>query len=136
MLPLSFVSAQELSSAEREIIKLENAWNTAWQKGDGAFLEQLLATDYLDTGFDGITYTKAQNVANATSAVYRPKSFSLTDLRVRLYHDTAVVTGRNSIKAILKGNDTTAAYLFTDVYVKQNSRWQLVATQETRIPEK
>jgi ketosteroid isomerase-like protein len=133
---VSAVHAQAPSPAERELIKLENAWGTAWQKKDSAFLKKLFADEYLGTDQDGTTWTKAQDLANATSEGTRLESFVLTDLKVHVYGDTGVVTGRNTVKATFKGKDISGAYRFTDVFVKRDGRWQVVATQGTVVPKK
>ena len=116
---LSTVRAQDASSTERELIKLENTWSAAWQKNDSAFLQKLYVDEYLSSNSDGTTYTKAQDVASAKSGEFRLESFDLGDLKVHVYGDTAVVTGRNTIKATWKGKDISGPYRFTDVFVKE-----------------
>ena len=57
-------------------------------------------------------------------------------MKVHVYGDTAVVTGLNTIKSTLNGKDTSGAYRFTDVFVKRDSRWQVVATQASSVQKK
>src|SRR5512138_545023 len=90
------VSAQ--NDAEKELLKLENDWATAWVKGDAKFLEQLYANEYLATGRDGKTYTKAEGIKDDMSANMTDKSFKLSDMKVHIYGETAVVTGMNTVK--------------------------------------
>jgi ketosteroid isomerase-like protein len=59
-----------------------------------------------------------------------------TDLRVRLYGNTAVVTGLTTTKGKFMGQDFTSRERATDIFVKQNDRWQCVFTQLTRFTEK
>jgi len=132
----SAVLAQVPSAVERELVKLENDWSTAWQKHDAAFMQKLFADEYLDTDWDGATYTKAQDIANVKSEDTHIESFVLSDLKVHVYGDTAVVTGRITIKATFKGKDISGAHQFTDVFVKRDGRWQVVATQSTVAAKK
>jgi len=56
-----------LEHATQELITLENGWNDALVKHDWAFLDQILADDYISTDSDGIVSTKAQAMANLKS---------------------------------------------------------------------
>ena len=52
---------------------------------------------------------------------------------MRVYGNTAVITGKAEVKGTLAGNDATGQYTFTRVYVKKGGQWQSVALQQTRI---
>jgi ketosteroid isomerase-like protein len=134
LLTASTLGAQVPSSVERSLMKLENDWSMAWQKKDAAFLENLFANEYLGTDQDGVTSTKAQELANVSAT--NVTSFALTDMKVHVYGDTAVVTGVNTIKSTFKGRDMSGAYRFTDVFVKRDGRWQVVATQGSMMAKK
>jgi ketosteroid isomerase-like protein len=136
LLVISTLSAQVPSTVERDLIKLENDWTTAWQKKDTAFLQKLWADEYLSTDYEGITYTKSQDLANVSDKGTNMTSFALTDLKVHVYGDTAVVTGVNTTKLTFKGKDDSGAYRFTDVFVKRDGRWQVVATHASLVTKK
>ena len=54
-------------------------------------------------------------------------------LAVRVYGDTAVVTGRTT--ATVDGDALQQATLrFTDVFVRRESGWLVVASHATRLP--
>lgn len=124
------------SAAEKELIKVENDWSTAWAKNDVKFLEQLYATEYHAIGSDGIVYNKAGGIKDDTSPEYTEKSFILSDLQVHIYGETVVVTGRNSVKFKKSGKAEQFDARFTDVFVKRDGRWQCVATQGTKVAKK
>jgi len=46
---------------------------------------------------------------------------------VRVYGDTAVVTGRSVQRGMENGKDNSGTYWFTRVHVKQNGQWLTVA---------
>lgn len=61
-------------------------------------------------------------------------SSKLEDIRVQVYGDAAVVTLRSIEKGTTyKGKDLSGHYRWTDVFVKRNGSWQMVATHGTRI---
>ena len=130
------LAAQAQNALDRDILKLENDWSTAWQKKDAAFLQKLYADEFIVTDQDGNIYTKAQDIANMSSPGTNTTSFALTDLKVHGYGDVVVVTGLNTVKSTFKGRDTSGAYRFTDVFVKRDGRWQAVATQSTLVAKK
>jgi len=60
-------------------------------------------------------------------------AFRLEDLEAHVYGDAATVTGANVITATYKGQDASDKFRFTDVFVKRDGRWQVVATQGTKV---
>lgn len=124
------------SAAEKELIKVENEWSNAWAKSDGKVLDQLYATEYLNTSSDGTLYNKVSGIKDDTSPEYTEKSFTLSDLKVHIYGEAAVVTGLNNVKFKKGGKAEQVNIRFTDVFVKRDGRWQCVATQGTKVGKK
>jgi ketosteroid isomerase-like protein len=121
------------TAAEKELIKVENDWNTASIKRDTKTLELLYASEYHSTDYTGKTYTKAEDLKSTTDPKNVFTSGVLSDLQVHIYGQTAVVTGLNTVKASYDGKETSGDYRFTDVFVKRDGRWQCVATQGTKV---
>jgi len=124
------------TAAEKALIKIENDWSTAWVKKDKAALERLYSTEYLFTDPDGVTHNRTEDIADTISPDTQSQAFALSDLKVHIYGQTAIVTGANMLKATVKGTDISGAYRFTDVFVNRDGRWQVVATQSTKIAKK
>jgi hypothetical protein len=124
------------SVAEKELLKVENDWSTAWVKSDAKFLEQLYATEYRSTGSDGVVHNKVDGIKDDVSPEYTDKSFTLSDLKVHIYGEAAVVTGLNHENFKKGGKAEQVDVLFTDVFVKREGRWQCVATQGTKAAKK
>jgi ketosteroid isomerase-like protein len=121
------------TAAEKELIKVENDWNTASINRDTKALELLYATEYNATDFTGKTYTKAEDLKNVVDPKNVFASGVLSNLKVHVYGQTAIVTGVNAVKATYDGKDMSGDYRFTDVFVKRDGRWQCVATQGTKV---
>lgn len=120
------------TSVEQTLMQIERDGNAATVKKDGATLGRLIADDWLYQGPDG-TQTKAQALAGLKSQDLKYDSITLGDMRVRVFRDTAVVTGSEDEKSSYKGRDTSGHYLWTDVFVKRQGHWLLVASQATLI---
>jgi ketosteroid isomerase-like protein len=54
-------------------------------------------------------------------------------MRVSVYGDTAVVTGLEKMKGTYKGAFGQFTVCFTNVFVRRDGRWQLVAHQSTEV---
>ena len=128
----------ERVTAEQELIKLENRWNDAIVKHDWEFFDQILADDYISTDFDGNVGTKADFLEFLRSGESVIASSIVDDMKVRIYGDTAVVTGRTTtVNEQYQGKDLSGQYRWTDTWVKYYlGRWRCVAEQISRIAEK
>ncbi len=58
------------------------------------------------------------------------------DLRVRIYGDTATVTGLTTARGKFMGQEFATQERATDLFVKRNGQWQCVLTQLTRFTKK
>lgn len=121
------------TSSEQEIRMLEEERNRAILKGDAAALERMTADDYTFITLRGELRTKSEIVKGFQSGSFKYGSRTISDLNIRIYGDTAVVTGRSTQKGSENGKDYSGDYRFTRVYVKQKDRWVSVALQATLI---
>jgi ketosteroid isomerase-like protein len=117
-----------LQSLEQQLIQLENDWLKAISQHDTASLDSILADDFLDTTYTGEVRTKRDAILRATAGNNAIDSQRLSDVHVRFYGNTAIVTGLNTVTAKAFGE---AKVRFTDVFVKNGNRWQAVSAQET-----
>jgi len=122
--------AQATSATEQEIIKLEQAVTDAQFKKDRAALERLLADDYLYTHSNGSVLNKAQEITESMSSEVRWTDSKLADLKVRIFGDAAVLTGRQTIQGTAKGY-VPGPRRITDMFVKRSGRWQWAGGQAT-----
>jgi ketosteroid isomerase-like protein len=120
--------------AEQEIRQREARRFEAIVRGDAAALDDILSDDLSYTHATGVHETKAEFLAKLKSGQLKYESFAPEDVRVRIYGTTGVVTGVARVKVQVKGEPLSFPLRFTDVYVKQGGRWQMVAWQATRLP--
>jgi ketosteroid isomerase-like protein len=74
-------------------------------------------------------------MANMKSGELKFESMDLKESKVRVYGDTAIVTGQSRVKGSFKGQDISGTYSFTDVFVKSKGQWRAVSSQITRVTE-
>ncbi len=96
-------------------------------------LAALLADDLVYVHTSGEVESKPQFLQRLRSGSLRYRSIEPADVRVRMYGDTAVVTGRSHMAVTNSGSDREFEILYTAVYATNGGRWQLVSWQSTRI---
>jgi ketosteroid isomerase-like protein len=121
------------AKVEDEIKRIEKERAAAVTKGDVAALEKYTSDDYTFIGRNGTLSDKARTMTGIKSGDIKITTNDLSDLRVRVYGDTAVVTGRANTKGTIGGKDISGPVLFTRVYIKKDGRWQSVAFQQTPV---
>jgi uncharacterized protein (TIGR02246 family) len=139
MLSIQVAAAQDNATASRdaaavkEIKQLEEARNQAILRGDAAALARMTADDYTFITLKGELRTKADIVKGFSSGSFTYQSRSISDLKIRVYGEAAIVTGRSVQEGTENGKDYSGNYRFTRVYVKQHGAWKTVALQTTLI---
>jgi ketosteroid isomerase-like protein len=98
-------------------------------------LETLLSDELSYTHSTGQLESKAQFLESLRSETIRYLSIEPTDIQVRLYGDTGVVTTITAVRVRVGGQDLEALLRMTEVHRKDDSGWHLVAYQSTRMPE-
>ncbi len=127
------LSAAWAASTEEELKKLETDRAAAAVKGDVATLEKQTADDYTFINLYGQMSDKSQMVNAFKTGQTKLTSDEVSDMKVRVYGNTAVITGKVDVAGTMAGKDTKAQLMFTRVYVKKSGQWQSVAFQQTRV---
>jgi ketosteroid isomerase-like protein len=117
--------------AIREIVDLERQAKEASLNRDADFSERTLADDYVAITPLGQVTTKQDNVRARKSGQLRYEALNVTDMVVRVYGDTAVVTARADVKGHQLGEDFSGPYRYTRIWVRRSGRWQTVSYQAT-----
>ena len=116
-----------------EIASLNRQWMESYVRRDIGFLERHLSEDYVSTFPDGTVLDKQGEIELLKSGAVAMSEMTPSEMNVRIYGETAVITGQSTIKAIVKGEEVSGEYRFTDIWVRQHDHWQAVASQVTRI---
>jgi ketosteroid isomerase-like protein len=110
---------------------MERTWLNAEKNHDAATFEKLVADDWIAIGPDGKSQTKAERSAQIKAA--HTTSATMGEMKVRVFGDTAVVTGTDDEVTVEDGKKSTNHYAWTDVFVKRNGKWLAVASQTALI---
>ena len=91
----------------------------------------MLADDYVAISPLGQVTTKKEAISARQSGQLRYDNIDVSDMVVRLYGDTAIVTARADVKGHQLGEDFSGPYRYTRVWVRRTGRWQAVSYQAT-----
>jgi ketosteroid isomerase-like protein len=122
-----------LKNVTEAITDLERSWVAAIVNKDIATLDRILAPEFNGTSPNGFTYTKEMAIADIKAGRYVVDRMDLDEISVNVYGNTAVAFTGQREKSRSGGEDFSGHYCYTDVWVKKNGRWQVVASHGSRI---
>src|SRR6476659_6116437 len=95
------------AAVEQEIIEMEKQWNAAIKAQDVTVMDRFLADSYfLAIGVQGMPWQVVPRAAwLAALAFDKTELFSIDDIQVHVYGDTAVVLMMYTQKAAVRGSD-------------------------------
>jgi ketosteroid isomerase-like protein len=132
---LSVASAplQDVKSDQEILAQLERDWDAAFHRKDAAFVETLLADEFVATYDDGTRADRAKELALAATFNQQVDSSVLDEFIVKVYGDTAVVWFTLHLVGPKDGKPLALTFRYLDVWVLRAGRWQCVASQSTRV---
>jgi ketosteroid isomerase-like protein len=131
-------SGPQNPSSEEQLRSLVRDWDAAYASHDTKALSSILADDYEMVDAAGEFISRTDYVIGATSATaFIPDGEAgvSSGLLVRMYGDTAVVTGRSRSKGLPRNRLLAAGMevVFTDLFVRLGDQWRAVATHATPL---
>ena len=122
-------------SDEQEIIKLFEDGDQALMSADVAELQRIYGEDYVQADDSGALTTRADLIRRLTSCSVRLLAMKSTGRSVRLFGDFAVVHGSEDDQIEKDGEQCAVNYVYMDVVVRREGRWQIVASQLAKLPD-
>ena len=110
-----------------DLYRLETVWNDAHLRGDADALDQLWATDLIVTIAAMPVMKKSDALAMVKSNRMPFTKYETSDLSVKRFGESALVTGRLQRERSMNGKQMSDDWRFTKVYVMRQGRWQVIA---------
>lgn len=107
----------------------------AYPRQEAAVLDRILADDLTVINPDGSSGDKAREIGGLRSGKLKLESVTNDDMKVRVFGETAVVTGRATIRGQIDGREIRDQNRYMSVFVKRRGRWQVVALHVTRVAQ-
>ena len=125
---LPILAASQQSSDSTKVLALERKWTEAYKQRDIGLLSSLLAEDFAITVEDGSTYGKEGYISHSADTSLHVEVAELSELRVHMLGNVAVVTGAYHETGSSKGKHYEYRDRLTDVWMKMGGQWQVVAS--------
>ena len=113
--------------------QLEQDWLDSYREGDADKMGKILADDFIGRWADGSAQTKDEQLRAIQTGEEKHSTNRMVECNVRIYGDTAVVTGIQTEQSILEGRDGPGTYSYTDVFVERDGHWKVAATETKRV---
>lgn len=134
---LGSAALADVAGDERDLKHLTSDIQDAVVNEDLAFLEGVLHEDYVHTRPNGVVSDRTLFLDSVKRDEAQPNvnydKLTATDITVRLYGDTAVLTGRSGIRADDAAGTLKGETRWTRVFLRQRGTWKLVAFQATLV---
>jgi ketosteroid isomerase-like protein len=118
---------------DKELLALEDQRFAAMIDRDFARLADMVHDQLLYTHSSGVTDTKASWLQSMQSGRVKYKKADCGERKVRVFGDTALITGRAAIDAEIGGQAKTLRLLFLNAWTRTPQGWKFVAWQSTPL---
>jgi ketosteroid isomerase-like protein len=126
-------SPENAKDVEKTIIQLENSWVSAIVSKDLATLDRLLAPEFNGTSPNAHTFPREVAISDLKSGMYVVTKMHMDEVSVNVFGDVAVAFTSQEEVSRYGDIDLSGHYHYTNVWVKRNGRWQVVASHGSRF---
>jgi len=122
------MSKVEMQDDQKQIHALFDAGDRALMAADVEALAEIFAEDYVQYDQSGQPFTRQQVLDNLRASTVRYPSIVSTGRHIRIFGDFAIVHGAEDDIVETDRQRFPARYVYLDVVVKRNGRWQIVGS--------
>jgi quercetin dioxygenase-like cupin family protein len=131
--------ADEAEDTTKTLMKLELDWAGAVERNDVEAIGRLLHPDFTFASPTGAIANRKDHLEDFRNGNARFPLVALSEVEVRVYGETAVVTSRPTISGSVKVDGkvitlTCQAARWTDTLIRRDGSWTCVARQQSNIP--
>jgi hypothetical protein len=126
--------AKDKEMKQDELVNLEKDTARAMQANSGTIFRRIYGEDFLGILPTGEILDKAKWIATVENSGTKYTSFVATNIQVRMFEETAVVTCLWSAIGNKNGHAFSREWRVTHVYIWGQRGWQAIASQETLLP--
>jgi hypothetical protein len=130
---MTVVASGQTSADEKVILERIHKACAAFEKGEAPFLLEFLDETFTLTDTRGNVTSREQNLVEVRKREPRYDVFRNHGMKVRVYGDSAVVTGITSVKGTSGGQAFAADLQFTDTLIKRGGTWRMVSSHVSPV---
>jgi len=126
--------AAENDAKREELVNLETEMTRSMQRNNGTIFRRVFGEDFVGILPSGQVMDKTGWISAMEHSGISYSSFIASDIRVRTYRETAVITCLWSSRGTQGGHSFSRQSRVTHVYIYGGRGWEAVASQETLLP--
>jgi ketosteroid isomerase-like protein len=120
--------AQQVSPETAKVLELEKKWTDAYKERNIKIMTSMLSEDFVITVEDGRSFGKIGYMSHTADSSTQVEAAEESDVKVRMHGNVAVVYGAYHEAGTSKGKKYEYRDRFTDVWMKTDGQWQLIAS--------
>ena len=137
LVTIAGVSAQRPVLSTQQILEqLERDWVEALQRNDAAFVDSVLAPEFVSTYGDGSRGDRVRELQLVKEFNQQVDRWSVGEFTVKVFRDTAVVWFTQRMVGPVQGKPTEIVTRYMDVFVNRDGKWLCVGSQSTKVTAK
>jgi ketosteroid isomerase-like protein len=125
----------DAEESQKLVLGLENQMNQAILQKDAGTLARIYADGLVYVNGKGEMLNKTQALADYRSGNNTLLHLNHDDIKLRVYGDTIVLTGRSNSTVRYKGETLTIPRRFTNVFLFLDGRWQIISHQVSNVEQ-
>ena len=116
------------------LTRLSNDWDRVIVKKDAKAVADNMAEDFRMIDGKGEVEDKKAFVDDILDAKLTINPYTVEEFDVRIYGDTALLSGRTHMTGTYDGKAFESNYRYIDIYVRKGGAWKIVSVQITKFP--
>jgi hypothetical protein len=129
---IALIQDAPATATVRELEFIEQRLGATYVAGDCDAWGEMLADEWSVIHITGQVITKTEAVATCKMPPVKVADMKMDDLKIRVFDESAVVTGRTTVMTA-GATPIKVVLRFTDVFVRRNGRWLVVASHATQL---
>lgn len=134
VLALSFAAPVVAQQRDTALLARNQAYDRAILTADSAALADLYAADFVYVGPDAVVRGRDAQIRSLVRGVVDVLEGESSDVRVRLYGETAILTGSFRGRARTPAGEVSFHERYSSVWVRQAGTWRLVHEHASMVP--
>jgi len=132
---VAFIPGSATADTADDLERIEQQRGQAILSADMPTLYAIYADEFFYNRAAGDSLTKGEYLPMFASGEVKVLRAMREGIDIRVYGDTAVVTGTQRVNVNIKGENRNLHLRYLNVWVKRGGGWVLVARQATNIPD-
>ncbi len=83
---------------------------------------------------NGWVEAKSDVISNLKTGKLIYRNVVINDASVRIYSNTAIITGKGVFEGVMNGTEFSLSLLFTEIYIRKEGTWLLASRHANRLP--